>query len=77
VVAVGISAVGVTFLNGVIGGRPNVSVPREAVLPWGSSGIVKVRMNLQEDAHMLLCVCLEVSDRKNDGKTVIKRGIKA
>jgi hypothetical protein len=74
--------VGVTFLNGVISGRLNVSVPREAVLPWGSSTIVKMRINLQEDVHMLLCVCvcvcvcvrLEASDGKNDGETVIKRG---
>jgi len=73
VVTDGISAVGVTFLNGVIIGRLSVSFPREAVLSLGSA-IVKMRMNLQEDVHTLLCVCLEASDRKNDGKTVIKKG---
>jgi hypothetical protein len=74
VVTVGISAVGVTFLNDLISGHLNVSFPREAVLPWVSSAIVKMRMNPQEDVHTLLCVCLEASGRKNDGKTVIKKG---
>ena len=73
-VTVAISVVGVTFLNGVISRRLNVSDPREALLPWGSSVIVKMWMDLQEDVHTLLYVCLEVSDRKNGGKTGIKKG---
>jgi hypothetical protein len=64
-----ISAVGVTFRNDVISECPSSSVPREAVLPWGLSAIVKMRMNVQEDVHTLLCVCLEASDRKTDGKS--------
>jgi len=66
--------VGVTFLNGIMSGRLNISFPREAALPWGSSSIVMMRLNLHEYVHTLLCVCLEVSDRKNGGKAVIKKG---